>query len=241
MLAKKSGISDAVHEALIDALAIPADDRFQVRRPHDESELVADPHYGGIDRRSLVSIQVTLLRSLVALSWKRLSKQVGFTDDLPRADARATRRPRCRGAFYLRLWLTYRIKVACGTFPGSCSNATETRDSSPRSRSQTTWTTNGTHSKTPVNGLDGRLLVEPEVATVADGGDPVVALLWRRTGRSHILSVHLDPWPGSCFSKSCKRPAGRLQRCRADSRTNAGRLTVPPKARCSHCATSAVR
>ena len=52
-------ISSAIHDAQIEALGIPADDRFQVFRPHAEGELKFDPGYNGVDRRNLLLIQVT--------------------------------------------------------------------------------------------------------------------------------------------------------------------------------------
>jgi hypothetical protein len=54
-------ISDEIHQAFIDALAIPADDKFQIFRPREEAELVFDPGYGGVDRRSLIVIQVLMV------------------------------------------------------------------------------------------------------------------------------------------------------------------------------------
>jgi hypothetical protein len=55
----QDAIGKAIHEAQIEALGIPADDRFQVFRPHDPGELRFDPGYNGVDRRSLLLIQVT--------------------------------------------------------------------------------------------------------------------------------------------------------------------------------------
>jgi hypothetical protein len=57
--ASHGAIGDAIHEAQVEALGIPADDRFQVYRPHDDGELSFDPGYNGVERRSLVLIQVT--------------------------------------------------------------------------------------------------------------------------------------------------------------------------------------
>jgi hypothetical protein len=53
------GIGDAIHEAQIEALGIPTDDRFQVFRPHAAGELKFDPGYNGVDRQNLLLIQVT--------------------------------------------------------------------------------------------------------------------------------------------------------------------------------------
>lgn len=57
--ASHDAIGDAIHNAQIEALGIPADDRFQVFRPHDAGELKFDPGYNGVDRQALVLIQVT--------------------------------------------------------------------------------------------------------------------------------------------------------------------------------------
>jgi hypothetical protein len=54
-----AAIGDAIHDAQIEALGIPADDRFQVFRPHAAGELKFDPGYNGVDRQNLVLIQVT--------------------------------------------------------------------------------------------------------------------------------------------------------------------------------------
>jgi phenylpyruvate tautomerase PptA (4-oxalocrotonate tautomerase family) len=59
---KGTQIGDEVHQALIDALEVPADDRFQIFRPREAGELVFDPRYGGVDRRSLIVIQVLMVR-----------------------------------------------------------------------------------------------------------------------------------------------------------------------------------
>jgi hypothetical protein len=52
-------IGNALHDAQIDALGIPADDRFQIFTPHDTGELKFDPGYNGVDRRGLLVIRVT--------------------------------------------------------------------------------------------------------------------------------------------------------------------------------------
>jgi hypothetical protein len=48
----------AIHEAQIEALGIPADDRFQVFQPHDADEIKFDPGYNGVDRQQLLVIRV---------------------------------------------------------------------------------------------------------------------------------------------------------------------------------------
>jgi tautomerase-like protein len=54
-------ISAEVHQSFIDALDVPADDKFQIFRPRDEGELIFDPTYGGVDRRSLIVIQILMV------------------------------------------------------------------------------------------------------------------------------------------------------------------------------------
>jgi hypothetical protein len=51
-------IGNAIHDAQIEALGIPTDDRFQIFQPHDTGELKFDPGYNGVDRRSLMVIRV---------------------------------------------------------------------------------------------------------------------------------------------------------------------------------------
>jgi hypothetical protein len=43
---KGSKISAEIHQAFIDAMEIPADDKFQVFRPREAGELVFDLGYG---------------------------------------------------------------------------------------------------------------------------------------------------------------------------------------------------
>jgi hypothetical protein len=52
-------IGNAIHDAQIEALGIPADDRFQIFQPHDAGELKFDPGYNDVDRRNLLVIRVT--------------------------------------------------------------------------------------------------------------------------------------------------------------------------------------
>jgi phenylpyruvate tautomerase PptA (4-oxalocrotonate tautomerase family) len=54
-------IGDVVYEAMLAALAVPKDDRFQVITEHPASDLIADENYLGIKRtRDCVMIQVAL-------------------------------------------------------------------------------------------------------------------------------------------------------------------------------------
>jgi 4-oxalocrotonate tautomerase len=59
--AYRKAIADGVHAAMIDALAIPPDDRFQVIQEHSGENLIYDPKYLGIRRSDrIVLIQITL-------------------------------------------------------------------------------------------------------------------------------------------------------------------------------------
>jgi hypothetical protein len=56
-------IGEAVHAALVDAFAIPLDDRFQVLRGSAADRVVSDPGYLGVERDDgVVFVQVFLRR-----------------------------------------------------------------------------------------------------------------------------------------------------------------------------------
>jgi hypothetical protein len=54
-------LSDAVHQAQLDALDVPADDLFQVFTPHGPGELRFDPGYNGVDRQRLILVRITMV------------------------------------------------------------------------------------------------------------------------------------------------------------------------------------
>jgi phenylpyruvate tautomerase PptA (4-oxalocrotonate tautomerase family) len=58
-----ASIADGVHRALVEAIGIPPQDRFQVLRRHPESGLVFDRHYLGIARTDGVVYQ-SIVRNL---------------------------------------------------------------------------------------------------------------------------------------------------------------------------------
>jgi phenylpyruvate tautomerase PptA (4-oxalocrotonate tautomerase family) len=55
-----AAFGDAVHDALVEVVHIPADDKFQIRQRVPKSELYADPKYLGIKRVDPVIVEVTL-------------------------------------------------------------------------------------------------------------------------------------------------------------------------------------
>jgi 4-oxalocrotonate tautomerase len=57
----RRAIADGVHQGMVDALAIPPDDRFQVITEHSADNLIYDAKYLGIQRTDhFVLIQITL-------------------------------------------------------------------------------------------------------------------------------------------------------------------------------------
>jgi phenylpyruvate tautomerase PptA (4-oxalocrotonate tautomerase family) len=57
----KKALADGVHRALVEAIEIPAQDRFQVVTEHSPAGLFYDPSYLGIERSdNIVLIQITL-------------------------------------------------------------------------------------------------------------------------------------------------------------------------------------
>lgn len=62
LMEKQSEISEKLQQAFLDSnLGIPANDKFQIFRPHDPVDLVADPTYNDVDRRSVTYIQITMV------------------------------------------------------------------------------------------------------------------------------------------------------------------------------------
>jgi 4-oxalocrotonate tautomerase len=61
--AELAAIGDAVHQAMVETIGVPADDRFQVVTEHPPGRLVYDPRYLGIDRDDgIVFVQIALAR-----------------------------------------------------------------------------------------------------------------------------------------------------------------------------------
>jgi phenylpyruvate tautomerase PptA (4-oxalocrotonate tautomerase family) len=53
-------LGDVVHDSLVSAIGIPADDRFQILTSATDETLIADPSYLGCHRESPVIVEVTL-------------------------------------------------------------------------------------------------------------------------------------------------------------------------------------
>jgi len=57
----RKAIADAVHQAMIDAIAIPSKDRFQVISEYRAGDLIYDPDYLEVKRSDkIVFVQITL-------------------------------------------------------------------------------------------------------------------------------------------------------------------------------------
>ena len=69
-------ISVELQEAQVEVLEIPADDLFQVFRPHASSELVFSSTYGGVDRQSLMVIRMTMVHRHPVERKRRLFRRV---------------------------------------------------------------------------------------------------------------------------------------------------------------------
>jgi hypothetical protein len=59
--AHRARMSDEINQAFVEALDVPANDKFQVFRPRDEGEIVFDPGYNNVDRQNLVLIQILMV------------------------------------------------------------------------------------------------------------------------------------------------------------------------------------
>jgi 4-oxalocrotonate tautomerase len=57
----RKALADGVHRAMVEAIAIPVDDRFQVVTEHPPEALIYDPQYLGVRRSDrIVLVQITL-------------------------------------------------------------------------------------------------------------------------------------------------------------------------------------
>lgn len=76
--AYRKAIADGVHTAMIESLAIPPDDRFQVIGERDPASLIYDPQYFGIQRSDkVVFIQITMSVGRKPAQKRALFKRIG--------------------------------------------------------------------------------------------------------------------------------------------------------------------
>ena len=69
-------IGDAIHDAQIEALGIPENDRFQVFRPHETGEVKFDRTYNDVERRDLTLIHVTAVHMYPVATKRRFFESV---------------------------------------------------------------------------------------------------------------------------------------------------------------------
>ena len=76
--AYRKAIADGVHAAMIESLAIPPDDCFQVISERDPDSLIYDPQYFGIQRSAkVVFIQITMSLGRKPAQKRALFKRIG--------------------------------------------------------------------------------------------------------------------------------------------------------------------
>lgn len=57
----RRALGDGVHQAMVDTIDAPAQDRFQIISQHSANDLIYDPSYLGIERSdNIVIVQITL-------------------------------------------------------------------------------------------------------------------------------------------------------------------------------------
>jgi len=57
----RRALADGVHQAIVEAIDAPAQDRFQIVTEHSATGLIYDPNYLGIERSDdIVMVQITL-------------------------------------------------------------------------------------------------------------------------------------------------------------------------------------
>jgi 4-oxalocrotonate tautomerase len=73
----RRAIGEVVHQAMLDTIKVPKDDRFQVIAQHPASDFVFDPAYLGITRTSdCVFIQITLNKGRTTEAKQALYKAI---------------------------------------------------------------------------------------------------------------------------------------------------------------------
>ena len=73
----RKALGDGVHRAMIEALAVPPDDKFQVITEHAPGALVYDPQYLGVQRSDrVVFVQITLSSGRKPMQKRKLYKRM---------------------------------------------------------------------------------------------------------------------------------------------------------------------
>jgi 4-oxalocrotonate tautomerase len=73
----RKALGDGVHRAMVEAIAIPPDDHFQVIAEHSASDLIYDPQYLGVQRSDrVVFVQITLSAGRKPQQKRKLYKRI---------------------------------------------------------------------------------------------------------------------------------------------------------------------
>jgi len=73
----RKALGDGVHRALVKAIAIPPDDRFQVISEHVAADLIYDPQYLGVQRSDrIVFVQITMSQGRKPQQKRKLFKRM---------------------------------------------------------------------------------------------------------------------------------------------------------------------
>jgi 4-oxalocrotonate tautomerase len=73
----KKALADGVHQALVEAMDAPAQDRFQVITEHPAGGLIYDPSYLGVQRDDdVVFVQITLSTGRKLAQKRKLYKRI---------------------------------------------------------------------------------------------------------------------------------------------------------------------
>jgi phenylpyruvate tautomerase PptA (4-oxalocrotonate tautomerase family) len=73
---QRRAIADAVHRALVEAIGVPADDRFQIVTAHAPGEIVCAEGYLGIRYGDPVLVQITLATGRTTEQKQALYKRI---------------------------------------------------------------------------------------------------------------------------------------------------------------------
>jgi 4-oxalocrotonate tautomerase len=73
----RKAVGDGVHRAMVESLAVPPDDKFQVITEHAPGGLVYDPQYLGVRRSDrVVFVQITLSSGRKPMQKRKLYKRM---------------------------------------------------------------------------------------------------------------------------------------------------------------------
>ena len=89
--ADRAAIGDAVHQAMVETINVPADDRFQVITEHPKAALIWDAKYLGIARgEGFVLIQITLNQGrtleMKRALYKRIAERLAASPGIRKED-----------------------------------------------------------------------------------------------------------------------------------------------------------